>query len=139
TRNRGFGAEVRRRIILGTYALSAGYFDKFFLKAAKIANLVKREFRRALEQFDLIAGPTMPFPAFKLGEKINDPLSLYRSDVDTVPINLAGLPAISLTCSVQNGLPIGMQLIASPFQEDLLLRTAFALEKKFDITQRPQL
>ena len=139
TRNRGFGAEVRRRIILGTYALSAGYFDKFFLKAAKVANLVKREFRRALEQFDLLAGPTMPFPAFKLGEKINDPLSLYLSDVDTVPINLAGLPAISLTCSVQNGLPIGMQLIASPFQEDLLLRTAFALEKKFNITQRPQL
>ncbi len=109
----GFGAEVRRRIILGTYALSTGYYSKYYLKALKIRTLIRKNFEKTFKKFDVIIGPTMPFPPFKIGEKIEDPLALYMSDVDTVSANLAGLPAISIPCGFTNGLPIGMQIIGS--------------------------
>ena len=94
----GFGDEVKRRILLGTYALSAGYHDKYYLKALKIRTLIKQDFERAFKDVDVLIAPTMPYPAFKIGEKIDDPISLYLADVDTVPINLAGVPSISLPC-----------------------------------------
>lgn len=128
-RRMGFGTEVRRRIILGTYALSAGYFDRYFLKALKVATLIRRDFDRALKQFDVLMGPTMPLPPFKIGEKIQDPLALYMCDVDTVSVNLAGLPAISFLCGFTEGLPVGAQLIAPPYREDLALKVAYSFEK----------
>lgn len=133
TRANGFGKEARRRILLGTFALSAGYYDKFFLKALKVAALVRRDFRRMFREFDAALGPTMPFPAFKIGEKIDDPLSLYKSDVDTVSINLAGVPAISIPCGLQNGLPVGLQIIAPHFREDTLLGMAYTYEVNTDL------
>lgn len=128
-RSEGFGEEVKRRIILGTYALSAGYYGKYYLKALKVRTLIKREFEEALKRYDLLAMPTMPFVAFKLGERIKDPLSLYLADVNTVPINLAGVPSLSLPCGASNGLPIGLQLVAKHFEEDLLLRAAYWYEQ----------
>ncbi len=128
-RRLGFGAEVRRRIILGTYALSAGYFDRYFLKALKMATMIRRDFDQAFKQFDVLMGPTMPLPPFKIGEKIQDPLALYMCDVDTVSVNLAGLPAISFPCGFIEGLPVGVQLIAPPYREDLALRVAYSFEK----------
>jgi aspartyl-tRNA(Asn)/glutamyl-tRNA(Gln) amidotransferase subunit A len=128
-RAEGFGPEVKRRILLGTYALSAGYYGRYYLKALKVRTLIKEDFLRAFKDVDLIAGPTMPIPAFRIGERINDPLSLYLADVFTVPINLAGVPAISLPCGFAGHLPIGLQLIGRHFQEDLLLRAAHAFEE----------
>ncbi len=125
----GFGAEVRRRIILGTYALSAGYYNKYYLKALKVRTLIRRNFEEAFKKFDVLIGPTMPFPPFKIGEKIKDLLALYMSDVDTVSANLAGLPAISVPCGFTNGLPIGMQIMAPPLREDLTLQAAYAFEQ----------
>jgi aspartyl-tRNA(Asn)/glutamyl-tRNA(Gln) amidotransferase subunit A len=125
----GFGAEVRRRIILGTYALSAGYYNKYYLKALKVRTLIRRNFDEAFKKFDVLIGPTMPFPPFKIGEKIKDPLALYMSDVDTVSANLAGLPAISIPCGFTNGLPIGMQIMAPPLREDLTLEAAYTFEQ----------
>jgi aspartyl-tRNA(Asn)/glutamyl-tRNA(Gln) amidotransferase subunit A len=128
-RAEGFGPEVKRRILLGTYALSAGYYGRYYLKALKVRTLIKEDFLRAFTDVDLIAGPTMPIPAFRIGERINDPLSLYLADVFTVPINLAGVPAVSLPCGFAGNLPIGLQLIGRHFQEDLLLRAANAFEE----------
>jgi aspartyl-tRNA(Asn)/glutamyl-tRNA(Gln) amidotransferase subunit A len=130
SRNRriGFGAEVRRRIILGTYALSAGYYDKYYLKALKVRTLIRNDFEEAFKKYDTLIGPTMPFPPFKIGEKIEDPLALYKSDVDTVSANLAGLPAISVPCGFTSGLPIGMQIMAPPLREDVILRVAYTFE-----------
>ena len=128
-RAEGFGPEVKRRILLGTYALSAGYYGRYYLKALKVRTLIKDDFLRAFKDVDLIAGPTMPIPAFRIGERINDPLSLYLADVFTVPINLAGVPAVSLPCGFAGHLPIGLQLIGKHFQEDLLLRAAHAFEE----------
>jgi aspartyl-tRNA(Asn)/glutamyl-tRNA(Gln) amidotransferase subunit A len=128
-RAEGFGPEVKRRILLGTYALSAGYYGRYYLKALKVRTLIKEDFLRAFKDVDLIAGPTMPIPAFRIGERINDPLSLYLADVFTVPINLAGVPAVSLPCGFAGHLPIGLQLIGRHFQEDLLLRAAHAFEE----------
>ncbi len=125
----GFGAEVRRRIILGTYALSAGYYDKYYLKALKIRTLIRRDFEKAFKKFGVLIGPTMPIPPFKIGEKIQDPLTLYMCDVDTVSANLAGLPAISIPCGFTGGLPIGMQIIAPHLREDLILQVAYTFEK----------
>jgi aspartyl-tRNA(Asn)/glutamyl-tRNA(Gln) amidotransferase subunit A len=124
----GFGPEVKRRILLGTYALSAGYYGRYYLKALKVRTLIKEDFLRAFKEVDLLASPTMPIPAFKIGERINDPLSLYMADVFTVPINLAGVPAISVPCGFADRLPIGLQLIAGHFREDLLLQAAKAYE-----------
>ncbi len=128
-RSEGFGPEVKRRILLGTYALSAGYYGRYYLKALKVRTLIKDDFLRAFKDVDLLAGPTMPIPAFKIGERINDPLSLYLADVFTVPINLAGVPAISLPCGFAGHLPIGLQLIGRHFEEATVLRAAQAYEE----------
>jgi aspartyl-tRNA(Asn)/glutamyl-tRNA(Gln) amidotransferase subunit A len=125
----GFGPEVRRRIILGTYALSEGYYDQYYLKALQVRTLIKSDFERAFKNFDVLIGPTMPILPFKIGEKIHDPLALYMCDIDTVPINLYGGPAISIPCFFIDGLPVGMQIMAPPFREDLLLRVAYTFEQ----------
>ncbi len=127
-RGEGFGEEVKRRIILGTYALSAGYYGRYYLKALKVRTLIKREFDAALRYYDILAMPTMPCVAFKLGERIKDPLSLYLADVNTVPVNLAGLPSISVPCGACNGLPVGLQLVSGQFEEDKIINAAIAYE-----------
>ncbi|MCW3140853.1 MAG: Asp-tRNA(Asn)/Glu-tRNA(Gln) amidotransferase subunit GatA [Methanophagales archaeon] len=128
-RGEGFGEEVKRRIILGTYALSAGYYGRYYLKALKVRTLIKNEFVNALKKHDILVMPTMPFVAFKLGERIKDPLSLYLADVNTVPVNLAGVPSISIPCGFSNGLPIGLQLVGRHFEEAEILKAAFILEQ----------
>ncbi len=126
-RGEGFGAEVKRRIILGTYALSAGYYGKYYLKALKVRTLIKNEFEDALKTHDILAMPTMPFVAFELGERIKDPLSLYLADVNTVSVNLAGVPSISIPCGSSNELPIGLQLVGKYFDEDVILKAALSV------------
>jgi aspartyl-tRNA(Asn)/glutamyl-tRNA(Gln) amidotransferase subunit A len=129
TRAEGFGAEVKRRIMLGTYALSAGYYDAYYLRAQKVRALIRRDFDLAFSGVDAVLSPTSPTTAFRLGEKSDDPLAMYLSDVYTVPANLAGLPAISLPCGFDaRRLPIGLQLIGKPFDEETLLRIAHAAE-----------
>ncbi|MDI6902118.1 MAG: Asp-tRNA(Asn)/Glu-tRNA(Gln) amidotransferase subunit GatA [Methanocellales archaeon] len=128
-RANGFGEEVKRRILLGTYALSAGYYGRYYLKALKVRTLIKRDFEVALKDTSVLITPTMPFPAFKIGEKIGDPLALYLADVNTVPINLAGVPSISVPCGFVGKLPIGMQIIGRHFDEATILRTAHAFER----------
>jgi aspartyl-tRNA(Asn)/glutamyl-tRNA(Gln) amidotransferase subunit A len=130
TRHTGFGKEVKRRILLGTYALSAGYYDAYYLKALKVRTLILRDFQKAFERVDVILTPTSPTVAFKLGEKTGDPLSMYLSDIFTITGPLAGLPAISIPCGKNSeGLPVGLQLMANHFQEALLLRVAHHFEK----------
>ncbi|MEN3004133.1 Asp-tRNA(Asn)/Glu-tRNA(Gln) amidotransferase subunit GatA [Dehalobacterium formicoaceticum] len=129
TRRYGFGKEVKRRIMLGTYALSSGYYDAYYLKALKVRTLVKQDFDRAFEKFDILAAPTASHPAFRHGEKVDDPLAMYLSDVLTIPINLAGIPAISVPCGFVRDLPVGLQLIGKPFGEETLLQASFAYEK----------
>jgi len=141
TRAEGFGAEVKRRIMLGTYALSAGYYDAYYLKALKVRRLIRQDFDRAFEEVDLIAGPIAPTPAYKIGEKIDDPLSMYLFDLYTVSTNLAGIPGISIPCGFSSdGLPIGLHLQAPPFTEERLLRGAHMFQQATDWhTQRPLL
>jgi len=127
-RGEGFGPEVKRRIILGTYALSAGYYDRYYLKALQVRTIIRRDFERAFGLCDVIVGPTMPILPFKLGERINDPMELYMCDILTVPANLVGCPSISLPCGQVEGLPVGLQAMAPFFQEDVLLRLGRALE-----------
>ncbi|WP_208342297.1 Asp-tRNA(Asn)/Glu-tRNA(Gln) amidotransferase subunit GatA, partial [Aetokthonos hydrillicola] len=130
TRAQGFGAEVKRRIMIGTYALSAGYYDAYYLKAQKVRTLIKQDFENAFEEVDILVCPTAPTTAFKAGEKITDPLSMYLIDLLTIPVNLAGLPAISIPCGFDNnGLPIGLQLIGKVLREDLLFQVAYAYEQ----------
>jgi aspartyl-tRNA(Asn)/glutamyl-tRNA(Gln) amidotransferase subunit A len=130
TRHSGFGQEVKRRILLGTYALSAGYYDAYYLKALKVRTLMLKDFQKAFESVDVILTPTFPTVAFKIGEKTADPLSMYLSDIYTVTCNLSGLPGISIPCGKNSeGLPVGMQLLANHFQETLLLRVAHHFEK----------
>jgi aspartyl-tRNA(Asn)/glutamyl-tRNA(Gln) amidotransferase subunit A len=130
TRAQGFGPEVKRRIMIGTYALSAGYYDAYYLKAQKVRTLIKQDFERAFNQVDILVCPTAPTPAFKIGEKSDDPLSMYLLDLMTIPVNLAGLPALSLPCGFNDqGLPIGIQMIANVLREDLLLEAAYAYEQ----------
>jgi aspartyl-tRNA(Asn)/glutamyl-tRNA(Gln) amidotransferase subunit A len=130
TRAEGFGAEVKRRIMLGTYALSAGYYDAYYLKAAKVRRLIRQDFDRAFEEVDLIAGPVAPTPAFKIGEKIDDPLSMYLFDLYTTSTNLAGIAGISIPCGFNSeGLPIGLHLQAPPFEEERLLRGAHMFQQ----------
>ena len=129
TKQFGFGAEVKRRIMLGTYALSAGYYDAYYLKAQKVRTLIIREFKDAFEKYDALVTPTSPTVPFKLGEKVDDPIQMYLSDVCTLPINIAGLPAISVPAGFADGLPIGMQIIGKPFDEETILRVAFAYEQ----------
>ncbi|MEM2648122.1 MAG: Asp-tRNA(Asn)/Glu-tRNA(Gln) amidotransferase subunit GatA, partial [Candidatus Bathyarchaeia archaeon] len=137
-RNRriGFGAEVKRRIMLGAYALSAGYYEQYYLKALKIRTIIRREFEAALKKFDVLVGPTMPLPPFNLGERIQDPLTLYMCDILTVPANLTGYPAISVPCGFEGKLPIGLQVVGRPFEEKNLLKVSFALEENTDFTKR---
>ena len=130
TRATGFGAEVKRRIMLGTYALSAGYYDAYYLKAQKVRTLIKQDFETAFEEVDVLISPTAPTTAFKAGEKTSDPLSMYLSDLMTIPVNLAGLPGINVPCGFDAaGLPIGMQLISNVLREDLLFHVAHAYEQ----------
>ena len=141
TRAKGFGAEVKRRIMLGTYALSAGYYDAYYLKAQKVRTLIKEDFDHAFEKVDILVCPTSPTTAFKAGEKTDDPLSMYLSDLMTIPVNLAGLPAVSIPCGFDDkGLPIGLQLISKVLREDLLLQVAYAYEQSTNWHQSlPQL
>jgi aspartyl-tRNA(Asn)/glutamyl-tRNA(Gln) amidotransferase subunit A len=124
TRDRGFGPEVKRRIILGTFVLSSGYYDAYYLRAQKVRTLIHRDFERAFAACDVIATPTSPTPAFRLGEKTADPLQMYLADIFTVPANLAGIPGISVPCGLAGGLPVGLQLLGRPFDETTLLRAA---------------
>lgn len=130
TRQEGFGSEVKRRIMLGTYALSSGYYDAYYGKAQAVRTLIRQDFEAAFNEVDLIATPVTPTPAFKLGEKSEDPLQMYLSDIYTISVNLAGLPAISLPCGFSKaGLPIGLQLIGRAFEEETILRAAHAYEQ----------
>ena len=140
TRQHGFGAEVKRRIMLGTYALSAGYYDAWYLKAQKVRTLIRQEFDQAFEKFDALVTPTSPTAPFKIGEKTDDPLQMYLSDVCTLPINIAGLPAISIPAGFADGLPIGMQIIGKPFSEETLLKIAYAYQQATEWhKRRPQI
>lgn len=133
TRAQGFGAEVKRRIMIGTYALSAGYYDAYYLKAQKVRTLIKQDFERAFEQVDVLVCPTSPTTAFKAGDKTNDPLSMYLLDLMTIPVNLAGLPGLSLPCGFdEQGLPIGLQIIGNVLREDLVFQAAYAYEQATD-------
>ncbi|EKV00308.1 Asp-tRNA(Asn)/Glu-tRNA(Gln) amidotransferase subunit GatA [Leptothoe sp. ISB3NOV94-8A] len=130
TRAEGFGAEVKRRIMIGTYALSAGYYDAYYLQAQKVRTLIKQDFEAAFKDVDVLLTPTVPSTAFKAGDKVNDPLSMYLSDLMTITVNLAGLPGISLPCGFdESGLPIGMQLIGNALREDTLFEVASAYEQ----------
>ncbi len=129
TRSEGFGAEVKRRIMLGTFVLSSGFYDAYYKKAKLLQKQISTEFTNAFKDVDIIATPTVPSPAFKIGENINDPIKMYANDICTVTINIAGLPAISVPCGSVNGLPIGMQLIGAKFSEKVLLNTAYSYEK----------
>ena len=129
TRTEGFGAEVRRRILLGTYVLSSGYYDAYYLKAMKVRSLLKRQIDAIFSEVDLILTPTTPSPAYRIGERIDDPLAMYLEDICTVPVNLTGIPAISIPAGFSSaGLPIGMQLMAPAMGEEILLRAAYAFE-----------
>lgn len=132
TRSEGFGSEVKRRIMIGTYALSAGYYDAYYLKAQKIRGLISRDFQHAFQNVDVIMGPTSPTTAFKIGERADDPISMYLSDIYTIAVNLAGLPGLSIPAGFTKGLPIGMQLIGNYFDEAKLLNVAHHFQKATD-------
>ena len=129
TRENGFGPEVKRRIMLGTYALSAGYYDAWYVKAQKVRTLIRREFDAAFEKYDALITPTSPTVPFKIGDKMDDPLQMYLSDVCTLPINIAGVPGMSMPAGFADGLPVGMQIIGKPFGEETMLRVAYAYEQ----------
>lgn len=129
SRDEGFGSEVKRRIMLGTYVLSAGYYDAYYKKALKVRNLIKQDYERVFKEFDAIVCPTSPTPAFKIGEKSNNVMEMYLSDVYTVPVSVAGLPAISIPCGMVNGLPVGLQIISNYYREDILFNLAYSFEQ----------
>ena len=138
TRGEGFGPEVRRRVMIGTYVLSAGYYDAYYVKAQKVRTLILQEFQAAFEDVDVLLTPTAPYPAFAIGEKMDDPIQMYINDIFTVPASLAGLPAISVPGGLSgDGLPLGLHLIAKPFDEETLLRVAQSLEDAAGFTARP--
>jgi aspartyl-tRNA(Asn)/glutamyl-tRNA(Gln) amidotransferase subunit A len=141
SRGEGFGKEVQRRIMIGTYVLSSGYKDAYYRKALKVRRLIKQDYDHAFQECDVLMGPTSPTAAFRIGEKVNDPLAMYLSDVYTVGCNLAGLPGLSIPCGfTREGLPVGLQLIGPPFSEEKLLRIARMYEKVTDWhTRRPPL
>jgi aspartyl-tRNA(Asn)/glutamyl-tRNA(Gln) amidotransferase subunit A len=141
TRAEGFGDEVKRRIMLGTFALSSGYYDAYYKKAQQARTLIKKDFEDVFEKYDVILGPTTPTPAFKIGEKIDDPLTMYANDILTIPVNLAGVPGISVPCGLsQTGLPLGLQIIGKHFDESTVYRVAHAYEQATDFhKQKPQL
>jgi aspartyl-tRNA(Asn)/glutamyl-tRNA(Gln) amidotransferase subunit A len=130
TREEGFGEEAKRRIILGTFALSHGYYDAYYLRALKVRTLIKQDFDSVFKEFDCIVTPTSPTPAFRIGEKIADPLKMYLSDIYTISANLAGIPAMSIPCGfTKKGLPAGLQILAKPFNEEMLFRVSYAFEQ----------
>jgi aspartyl-tRNA(Asn)/glutamyl-tRNA(Gln) amidotransferase subunit A len=140
TRECGFGEEVRRRIMIGTYALSAGYYDAYYVKAQRVRTVIRREFDAAFTDHDVLLAPTTPTPAFRIGEKIDDPLAMYLNDVCSVPVNIAGLPGMSIPCGFEGDLPIGLQVIARSFDEATMLRTGYAYQQVTDWhRRRPQL
>ncbi|MDA8167475.1 MAG: Asp-tRNA(Asn)/Glu-tRNA(Gln) amidotransferase subunit GatA [Actinomycetota bacterium] len=128
TRQKGFGDEVKRRIMLGTYALSSGYYEAYYGQAQKVRTLIVRDFAAAFEKFDLLVSPTAPTTAFRLGEKLGDPLTMYKSDICTIPVNLAGLPGISIPAGLSGGLPVGLQIVGRAFSENRLLQAAYSAE-----------
>lgn len=132
SRSEGFGSEVKRRIMLGTYALSAGYYDAYYLKALKVRTLIKQDFDRAFEKYDLLVSPVCPTTAFRIGEKTDDPLEMYLSDVCTISVNLAGIPGMSIPCGFAQGMPVGLQLMGRHFDEGTLLRAAYTFEQNTD-------
>jgi aspartyl-tRNA(Asn)/glutamyl-tRNA(Gln) amidotransferase subunit A len=129
SRDRGFGMEVKRRIMLGTYALSSGYYDAFYLKASQVRTLIKRDFAQAFAQYDVLLSPTAPSVAFPVGAKVDDPVQMYLNDICTIPINMAGIPALSLPCGYDRGLPVGLQLMGAHWSEPTLLQAAYAYEQ----------
>ena len=140
TRQQGFGPEVKRRIMLGTYALSAGYHDAYYIKAQKVRTLIRQELQEAFTRFDALVMPTSPSVAFRLGDKMDDPVQMYLNDILTMPANIAGIPGISVPCGVVDGLPVGLQFMAKPLGEETLLRVAYAYEQATDWhTLRPDL
>lgn len=136
TREEGFGAEVKQRIMIGTYALSAGYYDAYYLKAQKVRTLLRRDFEKAFEEFDVLITPTSPTVAFGIGEKADDPYAMKLADVCTIPVNLAGIPAISIPCGYKNGLPIGLHIIARGLDEETLIRVAYTFEQNTEWHRR---
>jgi aspartyl-tRNA(Asn)/glutamyl-tRNA(Gln) amidotransferase subunit A len=137
TRAAGFGSEAKRRIILGTYVLSSGYYDAYYLKALKVRTRMREDFDRAFRDFDCIMTPTSPTPAFRIGERTDDPLSMYLSDIFTIPANLTGIPAVSIPCGhTAKGLPVGLQILAKPFDEETILRAAYAFQENTDFHKR---
>jgi aspartyl-tRNA(Asn)/glutamyl-tRNA(Gln) amidotransferase subunit A len=136
SRGEGFGAEVKRRIMTGAYVLSAGYYDAYYLKAQQVRQLISREFAAAFTQADVLVGPTSPTPAFKIGDKVDDPITMYLNDIYTIGANLAGLPAMSIPCGLLDGLPLGLQLIGPHFAESRLLSTAHAYQQATDWHRR---
>jgi len=140
TRREGFGPEVKRRIMLGTYALSAGYYEAFYLRAQRVRTLIRRDFDEVFARFDALLGPVAPTVAFRIGEKVDDPLQLYLSDIYTIPVNLAGLPGVCVPCGLSGGLPVGLQIIGRPFDEATILRVAHAFEQaRGEMEARPPL
>lgn len=137
TRSEGFGMEVKRRIILGTYALSSGYYDAYYKKALQVRTLIKESFDKFFSKYDLLIGPTVPTTAYRIGERIDDPLAMYMGDIFTIPANIAGIPALSIPCGFdRDGLPIGLQLIGKAFDESALLKAGFAFEQSTDFHLR---
>ena len=132
TRGGGFGPEVKRRIMIGTYALSSGYYDAYYLKAQKVRTLIKSDFDKVFEKFDAVIAPTSPSVAFNIGDKVSDPLAMYLNDIFTVPANMAGVPGISIPCGFSNGLPVGLQIIGPVLGEEKCFRVAFAYEQSTD-------
>ncbi|MDI6689096.1 MAG: Asp-tRNA(Asn)/Glu-tRNA(Gln) amidotransferase subunit GatA [Actinomycetota bacterium] len=139
TRAEGFGSEVKRRIMLGTYALSAGYYEAYYGQAQKVRTLIVNDFNKAFEKFDVLISPTSPTVAFKIGEKYEDPLRMYMSDICTIPVNLAGIPAISIPCGQADGLPVGLQIMGKPLDEETILRVAYTFERNFGYEEKPNL
>ncbi|MDP2991798.1 MAG: amidase family protein, partial [Deltaproteobacteria bacterium] len=141
TRSRGFGTEVKRRIMLGTYALSSGYYDAYYKKASQVRTLIAEDFKKGFDRCDVMLTPVAPTPPFKIGEKVNDPLQMYLSDIFTIPANLAGLPAISVPCGFSaEGLPVGIQLLGNHFAEEKILQVAYNFESETDFhTRKPPL
>lgn len=133
SRSEGFGNEVKRRVMLGNYALSSGYYEAYYLKASKVRNLIKKDFDTVFEKVDCIVCPTSPVPAFKIAERIDNPLEMYLSDIYTIPANLSGIPSISIPCGFsKEGLPIGLQILTNYFEEAKMLQIAYSFERDTD-------
>ncbi|HCW35692.1 MULTISPECIES: Asp-tRNA(Asn)/Glu-tRNA(Gln) amidotransferase subunit GatA [Mammaliicoccus] len=133
SRGEGFGDEVKRRIMLGTFALSSGYYDAYYKKAQKVRTLIKQDFEKVFEDYDVIVGPTAPTTAFNIGEQIDDPLTMYANDILTIPVNLAGVPSISIPCGKSNGRPIGLQIVGKPFDEKTIYKVAYQYETQYNL------